>query len=206
MASALNAAAGNKPFPETSPAGLHVAGNHPWADGKAHPTFYHVHNGHGTLETQQLFDKRTTPPKLLQTKGHWKGEPRKLFAKHLDFPFQNLTPEQNLRILANGYITRNGDYLPYLIIDGGLEAIRGTLNTIEGISLPSEPNKIGSRMGYLCLVMRTVIDIYNCSTLEKYIGGEVTALGIRPDGQYEGIPSRKSKFTNLRTARIPKLP
>jgi hypothetical protein len=206
LASALNTACNNKPLPNDAPVGVHVAGHHPWPDGQTRPTFYHVHNGHAALEVKQTLDKRFNPPKVLETTGKWVGEARKLFAKHLDFPFAQFNRDQNLRELARGYTTRNGDYLPYVIIDQGLEAVRTTLNTIPGISLPSEPNKLGSRIGYLCLVMRTVIDIYNCSTLEKYIGGEVTALGIRPDGRYEATPSRKSKFTAVRTSTLRKLP
>jgi hypothetical protein len=206
LVSELNEACADKPLPNEQCVGIHVAGYHPWDDGQKRPTFYHVHNGHGGIKIEQCFDQSTNPPTLTRTTGAWEGAPREVFRKHQDFPLANLTPQQNLQVLNAGYITRNGDYFPYLIIDSGMDAIRRTLNSIPGVSLPKEPTKLGPHLGYLATVMLTVINIYNCSSLARVIGGNVSALGIKPDGTFTSLPSRKSKFTALRSAKVAKLP
>jgi hypothetical protein len=205
LADELNKATKNKPLPYDQCVGIHVAGYHKWEDGVARPTFYHVHNGHGHIAPNYTLGLAQGQIVVTGMNPEWVAEPRRLFQAHLDYPSPASPLAQNIAGLDGGYITRNGDYFPYLLISDGMNFIRQTLG-LAGISLPRDDKKLGPRLGYLSLVMRTVISIYSCSSLTEIIGGHVTALGITPDGRYEGITTRKSKFVALREAHLKKLP
>ena len=212
LSGALNTACHNRPLPARSPVGLHVAGIHEWEDGTRRPQFFHVHNGHlhteATVVTNSSTQTSAFPTQsfqfpsgeafpsssrsFLQTlqndnvslRFQTVSQRRELFQVHRDFPRSNLTLDQNLEALEAGVLTRNGAYGPYLIIAGALDMIRRSLNTIDGISIPRDPESIGSRVGFLALVLDTVINTYRCSTLERIIGGKKTLIGIRFDGSY----------------------
>jgi hypothetical protein len=212
LAAHLNRACKGKILDEGQTVGIHVAGMHLWADNKLHPTFFHVHNGHATVEIQVNTDDNeimlsagtavyripTGSARLPELKDlllaaqcpgaklnyNRRDEPRKLFEAHRDFPDSNLTPDVNLQRLAAGYLTRNGDYAPFVLIAGAMDMVRIGLNTVPGVSIPRKPDQIGARIGYLHMLMQTVIRTYHCSTMNRIIGGQISSLGITPNGTY----------------------
>ena len=185
LAAEMNKACGGKPLPNGQPAGIHVAGFHEWRDGVRRPTFYHIHNGHGHVRFEQKVATVDGKNVLLETNRSDEWSPRELFARHNDFPPENEDPAVCANILdTTGYMTRNGDYGPFVIISIGLAQICGTLNTIPGVSVPREPGALGPRIGFMKVMMETVINIYQCSSMSKIIGGKVMTLGIKPDGTY----------------------
>lgn len=191
LANSLNKACNNKPLTDTRGLGVHVAGYATWGDGKKRPFFYHVHNGHGAMqiqhEVEKLVDGRN---RLVAVHPRWEGEPRKLFEKHQDFPCENKSLEENLQILNNGYITRNGDYFFYSIIWDKLQQGFSYLNLIPNVSIPRDPNKLNSRKGLLHTALETTIRVYRCSNQSKIIGGKVRSLAIGPRGY---LPEIKQK-------------
>jgi len=213
----LNRSAGDVPLRDEQPAGIHVAGLHPWPDGECRPTFCHIHNGHLTTEvtvqqganvtvvsagTQSASPIALNFPtgsggdinvgdvlRAAQQPGAslryaTRAHQRVLFAAHLDFPPTSLNVNENLDQLARGYLTRNGDYLPFVMIAGAFDMVRLGLNTMPNVSIPRDAERVGSRVGFLHLLMETVIRTYRCSTMQPIIGGHVTTLGIHPDGRY----------------------
>jgi hypothetical protein len=116
----------------------------------------------------------------------YEAEPRTLFEVHQDFPIDSVAPKDNLDRLQNGYLTRNGDYVPYLMIAEAMDSVRLGLNKIPNISVPRDPNEIGARVGFLHMVMETVVRIYKCSNMLQIIGGHVTSLGLRENGNFIG--------------------
>lgn len=180
LATEMNKAASDKPIPD--PSGLHVAGIHRWSDGNPRPTLFHVHNGHGQMHWKQEFSTANGQPILLRTQLTYEGEPRRLFVKHNDFPREEASLENNLLALDTGYITRNGSYSEYIVIAQGIDVICRYLNTFPNVSVPRKSNSIGVRVGFLKLVMETVINIYKCSSMPEIIGGKVSTLGIKSDG------------------------
>jgi hypothetical protein len=185
LAAEMNQAAGGKPLPNEQAAGIHVAGFHQWARGVRLPTFYHIHNGHGHVEFEQKIatvDGRQVP---VETKHHYVWAARGLFSRHNDFSPEHPEAEALINTLkTTGYSIRNGDYAPFIIIAGGLKNICDTLNTIPGVSVPRYAHVLEPRVGFLKIVMETVINIYKCSSMSKVIGGKVMSLGIKPDGTY----------------------
>jgi hypothetical protein len=180
LAMEMNKATNNIPIPD--PAGVHVAGLHQWSDGIQRPTFFHVHNGHGQLEwTVSITDGK----QILFTQPTYQGESRRLFVRHNDFPKEGASLEDNLLALrTTGHITRNGDYSAYIVISAAIGAACTYLNRFPNVSIPRKSESIGVRVGFLKLMMETVINIYRCSSMKEVIGGEVLTLGIRPDGTY----------------------
>jgi hypothetical protein len=61
--------------------------------------------------------------------------------------------DDNLLALDAGYITRNGDYSAYIVISEGIGQICNTLNSFKDVSIPRNPNNLGSRLGFLKLVL-----------------------------------------------------
>jgi hypothetical protein len=214
LAAYLNQACKGQPLGEAQMVGIHVAGISPWGDGEPRPMFFHVHNGHASIElTVKTPDSALVlsagtsvyrvpipsgsmnPPEIndlllaAQQPGakldyNRRAEPRKLFEAHCDFPDPKLTIEENLKCLANGYLTRNGDYAPFVLIAGAMDLVRIGLNTVPGVSIPRKPSEIGARIGYLHLLMQTVIRTYHCSTMNRIIGGSISSLGITRSGTY----------------------
>ena len=181
LAKEMNKATGGRPIPD--PTGVHVAGFHPWSDGTQRPTFFHVHNGHGELGwTQQV--STTNGEQILFKPTYEPAEPRRLFERHNDFPKEDRNLADNLLLLNNGYITRNGDYSAYIVISEAIGVACNYLNTFQNVSIPRKSDDIGVRVGFLKLVMETVINIYKCSSLPRVIGGKVHTLGIKSDGTY----------------------
>jgi len=149
IASGLNRACGDRPLSEKQCVGIHVAGYAPWPDGVLRPVFFHVHNGHGEYqiipEIQEINGKSCITKVTIQ----FKAEPRRLFAKHLDFPDGSRSIDENLDVLRKGYITRNGDFFYYAVIAEQLEQAFAYLNLIPGFSIPRDPSNLSSRLGYL---------------------------------------------------------
>lgn len=205
--------------------GFHIAGVHKWPDGESRPTFFHVHNGHLTTKvsvrtgnTVTMISAGTTNVNLDFPTGDALGrrvdrlisaaqepgakldwqteaEPTKLFEVHQDFPAQSIPLGENLKGLEIGHLTRNGDYVPFVMIAGMLDMVRVALNTIPGVSVPRDPSKIGARVGYLHMMAETVIRTYRCSSMQQRIGGELVTLGITPEGSYyDDADFRKSNW------------
>ncbi len=194
--------------------GFHIAGVHKWTDGIPRPTFFHVHNGHMTTKVSvrtsnsvivasagtasinldfptgdalgRRVDKLIAAAQEPGAKLDWQteSEPTKLFEEHRDFPADGVPLEVNLSKLKVGHLTRNGDYVPFVMIAGMLDMVRVALNTVPGVCVPRDPGKIGARIGYLHMMAETVVRTYRCSTMEQRIGGELTTLGITPEGTY----------------------
>lgn len=182
LANSMNKACGDKPLAENQCVGVHVAGYTKWEDGERRPAFYHVHNGHLHMETEiETIDVngqkilKAVHPKLV-------ADPRKLFEKHKDFPKESESLEANLRFLDIGYITRNGDYFVYAVLADHIERAIGFINHIPGVSIPRDPSSLGSRKGYVHLMLETMVRIYACSRMGRVIGGEVKSLAIGFNG------------------------
>lgn len=156
IATSINKACRGKILKE--PVGIHVAGFSKWEDGFPRPTFYHVHNGH-------------------------LGDPRKLFEKHLDFPFESRSLKENIAFLESGnrYTTRNGDFMAYAVIWKQLETAFAALGEL-GVQVPRQPSHLSSRKGYLHMALEVMIKIYQCSNKGTTIGGVVTSLGVGSNG------------------------
>lgn len=180
LATAMNEACGGKVLANNQHIGVHVAGYTKWPDGERRPAFYHVHNGHlgiqTKLETVRIGEKdylKAVHPELV-------AEPRKLFEKHKDFPKENKGLNENLGILDSGYLTRNGDYFIYAVLAEHIEQALIYANHIPGVSIPRDRNSLGSRKGYIHLMLETMTKLYACSNLGRKIGGEVTSIAIGP--------------------------
>jgi len=200
LAAELNTAAHNVPLPHGQCVGIHVAGYHLWQDNISRPTFYHVLNGNGHIAIRYHSANHNGQQVLTRIDHEWVAEPRTLFRANLDYPAAGRPLAESIAGLQEGYITRNGDYFPFLLISDGINYTRQTLK-LSGISLPSNPERLGSRLGYLSLVMQTVIAIYGCSSLTEVVGGYVTALGITPDATYLES-NRRTRFPALRALRF----
>jgi hypothetical protein len=200
LATELNTAAHDAPLPHEQCVGIHVAGYHPWQDNISRPTFYHVLNGDGHIAIRHHVTNQNGQQVLTRIDHQWIAEPRRLFYAHLDYPSDGRPLAESIAKLEAGYITRNGDYFPYLLISDGINFTQQTLQ-LSGISLPANPDRLGSRLGYLSLVMQTVIAIYGCSSLTEVVGGYVTALGITRNAAYLES-TRKTKFPVLRALRF----
>jgi len=111
-------------------------------------------------------------------------EPRTLFKPYQDFPDCRLSRDQNLQILKNGFLTRNGDYAPFTIIAGALDMARVGLNSFPGISFPKHPGNLDARITYLRFLMETLLKVQSNSSMERRIGGTIRCLGIRRTGTY----------------------
>lgn len=115
------------------------------------------------------------------------AEPRRLFEAHPDFPDDQVPLQENLDRLNAGYLTCNGDYLPYKMIAEALDSVRLSLNKMTNVSVPARPARIGYRIRFLQVIMQTVLGGYDCSKIPQLVGGPVNYLGIGQDGYFEGI-------------------
>ncbi len=191
LVKSLNKACHNKPLTDTRGLGVHVAGYAKWEDGKRRPFFYHVHNGHGAMQihhdVEKMADGRN---RLIAVHPRWVGQPRKLFEKHQDFPCKDKSLKENLDILNNGYITRNGDFFFYSVIWDKLQQGFSYLNLIPNVSIPRDPKNLNSLKGLLHTALETTIRVYRCSNQSRIIGGTVRSLAIGPRGY---LPETKHK-------------
>lgn len=213
LAAYLNRATQDTPLSQWQQVGIHVAGFHEWFDGQRRPIFFHIHNGHAHVELEVQADEAepltlsagtssyvipsgsANTPDLsamlasmqrpsAKFRYRYEVKARTLFEAHQDFPKADWTPEQNLAALKTGYLTRNGDFGPFVVITGALDLARHTLNTIDGVSIPRKPSEIGARVGYLNLLMQTVVRFYHCSTMKRTIGKRIDSIGISASGCY----------------------
>ena len=102
------------------------------------------------------------------------------FVVEQDFPPRELAENES-------YITRNGDYGAYAVL---ANAVQNTLPTIQqgiGINIP-HPSLQG-RIAYHSAWIKFVSELYASSGLLRTIGGNISALGIYPDGQIIYYPS-----------------
>lgn len=177
LAQKLNDACQNKPLKDGYNTGFHVAGFGKWPDGQRRPVFLHVHNAHLLVSTIPQVNEMG---ELIAIYPGVISEPIKLFEVHYDFPDINKSIEENLITLSQNYITRNGDFFPYLVIWENLQSAFNVLNLIKGLSIPANPNNLGSRKDYLQMAMETIIRIYQSSNHKQkpIIGGNAISLGI----------------------------
>jgi len=178
LADALNEAAGQEPLDEGHDVGIHVAGYHQWQDGISRPFFFHVHNGHGHF----VVNEKREDNRLVAVHPKWVSEPRKLFEKHQDFPWANMSVEENVAMLENGYTTRNGAFFIYAVIWCHMEHALHYINLIPDVSLPRDPADLNSRKGFLHTILGMMIRLYRCSNQSRIVGGTVTSLGIGQNG------------------------
>lgn len=177
----MNAACGGKVLASNQQVGVHVAGYTQWSDGEMRPTFYHVHNGHLNIKPEIEISAIGKENYLKAVHPRLIADPRKLFQKHKDFPKEDKDVDTNLRILESTFITRNGDYFIYSVLAEHIERALLYANHIPGVSIPRDPNSLGSRKGYIHLMLETMVKLYACSSLGRAIGGEVTSLAIGPN-------------------------
>ena len=177
LVASLNRACRGRPLADGQDTGVHVAGYEVWPDGERRPTFIHIHNGHGHINYQYVAN---SVGEVIGIQPVPISEPRKLFEKHYDFPSVARTTEENIQMLQNGYLTRNGDYSLYAIIGQKLQEAYTIINLIPGTSIPRDPNNLSSRKGFLHTTLEMMVQIYRCSNKSRIIGGTVSSLGISP--------------------------
>jgi hypothetical protein len=179
VANALNLACLNCPLPSGNDMGIHVAGYSEWSDGVRRPVFYHVHNGNGRFIIREIKDGKGHITSVIP---EWQSEPRGLFEVHQDFPFIDKPIDENIAILHNGYITRNGAFFIYAVLWAQMQHALQYINLIQNVSLPRDMNDLSSRKGFLHTMLEMIIRLYRCSNQSRVIGGTVTSLGIGPNG------------------------
>lgn len=182
LADALNNACGNKPLGDDECVGLHVAGFHPWSDGQSRPFFIHVHNGPGYIAIEHVTEQLPQGARLLEVRPRLVAGPRTLFEPHQDFPYRDLTLEENCDALRRGYTIRNGDFFYYSVVWDALQRSFNYLNLIPGFSIPGNPASLGARRGLLVAALETTIRVYRCSNRSRIIAGKVTSQAIGPNG------------------------
>ncbi len=179
IANALNTVCHNRPLPNGNDVGIHVAGYSQWSDGVRRPVFYHVHNGHGKFNISEIKDEKGH---IISVIPEWQSEPRGLFEVHQDFPFPTKPLDENVAILHNGYITRNGAFFIYAVLWHHMQYALQYINLIQNVSLPRDMSDLNSRKGFLHIMLEMIIRLYRCSNQSRIIGGTVTSLGIGPNG------------------------
>jgi hypothetical protein len=186
VAAEMNQSAGDKPI--ANPAGIHVAGFQPWADGVRRASLYHIHNGRSEPNIRSWSTEVNGQKVIVKREIDNSFEPRIKFERHNDFSPENPKSSDQMKVLDDphkNHITSNGDYYAFTLIAEGIRNVFGQLNTITGVSVPRDPNKVGSHVGLLKVLMEVTIDIYRCSNMQQTIGGKISTLGIRPDGTYQ---------------------
>ena len=180
LVSELNNACNNVPLQNGYDVGIHLAGYAKWNDGVRRPTFIHIHNGHGKIK---MNEKRNANGQIYSINPSWDADPRKLFEKHYDFPDVNQPPHHNISILQNGnYITRNGDFFLYAIFQDKINEAIKLIHLSPNIRIPSDPNSLPARKGFLHIILESMIKLYRCSNQSKIVGGTVSSLAIGPRG------------------------
>lgn len=184
LAQALNAKCNSRPLRAGQYMGIHVAGYHEWGDNHRRPTIFHVHNGHGSTRLEIKIITVDGKKKIVSLCPKWEGEVVRLFAKHQDFPNVKKTTRENIEYLKTGVLIRNGDYVLYSLVSESLEKIFAHLNLIPNVTIPRNPNELGSRKGYLHMMVEIMAKIYGCSSIGQTIGGKVSSLGIHHNETY----------------------
>jgi hypothetical protein len=219
LAAELNIAAGEKLIQYNEAVGLHVAGITTWTDGKARPTFYHVHNGHleaevsirnskgttvmstGTISypTGSLLTTQLSPMVLAAAEADTrvtyeiKAQPRGRFVVNPDFSETGRSCSDADSALARGYLTHNGDFVPFVGVSSALRMANAAVAQFGPRQDGSSDNKIGPHVGDLYRQLRHVIDLYRANRIPRIIDGEVSTLGIRMDGSYlDDVEFKKS--------------
>ena len=181
LADALNGACGDKPLADGESAGLHVAGFHPWKDGTRRPFFFHVHNGPGGVQIQEIAEPLPRGERLIEVRPQLVTGARDIFKAHQDFPREDASLEENLETLGRGYTTRNGDYFYYAVVWDALTRSFNYLNLIRGFSIPRDQS-LGARRGLLHVALETTVRVYRCSNQSRIVGGKVLSEAIGPNG------------------------
>jgi hypothetical protein len=183
LAEVLNKACRNAPLETGQDVGVHVAGYHKWEDGIPKPTFFHVHNGHGTTEVIPRFQIVNGKEQLVEIIPQWTPDPRKLFEKHQDFPSIDRSLAENILILQSirPPTTRNGDYFIYSVVWEAMSDAFDVLNLIPGVSIPRDPGSLRARKDYVHMALETIVLIYQYHQRWPIIGGTVSSLAIGPD-------------------------
>jgi hypothetical protein len=179
LTNALNSACRNHPLPNGNDTGIHVAGYSQWSDGIRRPVFYHIHNGHGLFNINEIKDENG---RITSVIPQWQSEPRGLFEVHQDFPRRDKSLDDNIADLHHGYITRNGAFFIYAILWQHMQNALQYINLIQGVSLPRDINDLNSRKGFLHAMLEMIIRLYRCSNQSRIIGGTISSLGIGVDG------------------------
>jgi hypothetical protein len=150
---------------------------------EAQAFLFHVHNGPGQFETQQYFEcePSTGREHLVRVEPRYVAGARTLFKPHQDFPNTQYSLDQNLTILENGLITRNGAFYYYSVMWGALEGAFKYLNLIPGFAIPRDES-LGARRGLLIAALETTIHLYKLSNQSRIVGGKVEAVAIGERG------------------------
>lgn len=184
VVASLNKKANGLPLSHDHAVGIHIAGFGPWTDGVVRPMFYHVHNGHGEYRIRQFTHRTGGIDVLERVEVSWRGDPRKLFEKHLDFPSSTRSLQENREALTRGYITRNGSFFEFAVLWKQLELGVTYLNRVKGLSIPNSPGHVGSRKALLHAMLESIVRFYKVSNRKRTVGGKVTSLGIGADGRF----------------------
>jgi hypothetical protein len=117
LAAEMNQSAGDKPI--SNPAGIHVAGFQPWADGVSRATFYHVHNGRSEPKIKSWTTEVNGQKVIVKREIDGSFDPRTKFKRHNDFSPENPKSSDQIKLLDDphqSYITHNGDYYAFTLI------------------------------------------------------------------------------------------
>jgi hypothetical protein len=108
---------------------------------------------------------------------------------HYDFHEFIVGQDYPPRALAENemYITRNGDYGTYAVLATAVQRALPIIQNGIGINIP-HPSLQG-RIAYHSAWIKFVSELYASSGLLRTIGGNISALGIYPDGQIIYYPS-----------------
>ena len=142
--------------------GIHLAG-HVLHNKRMVPTFYHIHNG----------QSETTPG----------IDPGVVNANH-DRPPESVLLDWRKHMIP---YTRNGDFLRFAQLFDSLYTNISNLR-VQGRSIQfPEPSKYESEIeaysDFVRFWIRLTRDIYAMSDMPEIIGGEITILAIKPDGE-----------------------
>jgi hypothetical protein len=181
VAIGLNNACRNKPLADNEAAGIHVAGFQEWMDGQRRPSIFHVHNGPGYVQTEHVTQPLPQGERLIEVRPQSVIGPRTLFAAHQDFPSQNTSLEENVRVLEAIVTIRNGDFFYYSVVWDSLQRAFNYLNLIPGFSIPRD-NSLGARKGLLVAALETTVRLYRCSNKSRIVGGKVVSEAIGANG------------------------
>lgn len=182
LARALNTNCGDKPLPNGADVGLHVAGFAPWRDGVLRPTVYHVHNRHSEYRVKtDLWGARGQP---LRRRWSLVAGAMGLFEARLNFPDDKPVDVNVATLKEGGFFLQNGDYFPYTVVSRKLYEAFAELSTFDGCRIPRDPDNLPSRMGFHRMVIETIINLYEMSSLPKRIGRPIVSLAINADGDF----------------------
>jgi hypothetical protein len=128
-------------------------------DGDNLPTFYHVRNNDGDYRSGYQIHGFVP--------GHFRPQ-----ALH-----------------GRVHRTRNGDYGAYANLSAAVEYALARIEEDPALNLTVPSPTLQGRMAYLAAWLRFVSDLYASSNLLRTIGGDISALGISPQGQLTYYPA-----------------